>query len=70
MKPNLKNKNGKKNKRSAAQIETKVRVDEAIGHLKNKHYNKALLLFDKVSEHNFIIMKLKIIPKLFYGISI
>lgn len=43
-----KNKDDKKAKRSVAQIETKLRVDEATGHLKNKNYNKALSLYHKV----------------------
>ncbi|KAK0089789.1 hypothetical protein PV325_005415 [Microctonus aethiopoides] len=42
-----KNKDDKKAKRSVAQIETKLRVDEATGHLKNKNYNKALSLYHK-----------------------
>ncbi|KAH0563669.1 hypothetical protein KQX54_004268 [Cotesia glomerata] len=50
MKSNRKMKNAKKSKLSAIQIETKVRVDEATGHLKNKHYNKALALYNKALE--------------------
>uniref|UniRef100_A0A0C9QNC0 Outer dynein arm-docking complex subunit 4 n=1 Tax=Fopius arisanus TaxID=64838 RepID=A0A0C9QNC0_9HYME len=45
-----KNKDGKKTKKSAAQIETKLRVDEAGGHLKSKLYSKALLLYNKALE--------------------
>lgn len=39
----------KKTKRNPVQISTKLRVDEASGHLKNKNYNKALSLYDQVS---------------------
>lgn len=35
-------------KRSVTQIETKLRVDEATGHLKSKNYNKALSLYHTV----------------------
>lgn len=56
MKSNRKMKNVKKSKPSVTQIETKVRVNEATGHLKNKHYNKALALYNKVSKHDFVIL--------------
>lgn len=50
-KGNERSKDGKKGKRSAVQIETKLRVDEATGHLKNKNYNKALSLYHQVSKY-------------------
>lgn len=38
-----------KPKKSSQAIETKLRVDEATGHLKNGHCNNALFLYNQVS---------------------
>ncbi|XP_043275453.1 outer dynein arm-docking complex subunit 4 isoform X1 [Venturia canescens] len=45
-----KRKSNAKTKKSAQAIETKLRVDEATGHLKNGHYKSALFLYNQALE--------------------
>ena len=44
-----KGKQDSKTRKSPEEIETKLRVDEATGHLKNGHYSNALFLYNQVS---------------------